>query len=818
MYSNSIAIPFPSIHFFRKALFLFIGLYGLSISLSGQTLTGTINSPERQAIAFTSVIAYQLPDSIKKGGTLTDDNGAFSFTFSEPGTYYLAVAPIGFQSYISAAFALANGQTIDLGTILITEEEVQLDEVEIVAQTSQMELDLDKRVYRVDQDLALAGSSADEILQNLPSVEVDTEGAVSLRGSQNVRILINGKPSGLVGLGGGSGGLEMLQGDMIEKIEVITNPSARYEAEGEAGIINIVLKKERKNGFNGSVNAGTGYPGRHSLGANLNYRSGKVNWFGNLSGNYRTGPGGGGYVQDQFKDGQLLLRTEQDNDRVRSSLGGNFRTGADILFNEYNTLTLSGQLGIDQNKNTTNIVYRDYGPELNLLSTVTRNQLEREPSTNIEFQGTYTKTFPQKDREWVSTIQYQLNDETELADIVETSAVSQTTINQNSRNTEDETNLLIQTDYVHPLTENGKIKFETGARVSVRTIDNDFLVLQENIEGVFEALPGFDNFFQYEENIYAGYGMFSQKSDTWGYQLGMRTEYTDLVARLVDSNDEVAKNYLNWFPSAFVSYQVNATNSFQLSYSRRLSRPRFRNLLPFSGFSDARNLRQGNPDLNPEYTNAMEAGYLAYWDKGSLLSSIYFRRTEGVIERITLFNEEGLSVRIPVNLSRRNALGLELSGSQDLSSWWSVSGNMNIFGQITEGEYEGIEYYAEAISMTSRLNSRMTFPGDIRVQVSGDYSAPRNSPQGRRLARYSMDLGASKSILNGNGTIALSVRDVFNSNRWREITDTGDFYRELDFQWRVRQTSLTFTYRINQEEKRDRGGRRSGSGFDGGDM
>lgn len=799
------------------SLFLFLSTVGLH----AQTITGSILSEQsRESVGFTSVVAISLPDSNQIGGTLTDGNGGFFLTLPQQGSYYILVTPMGFQAYQSQDIQLDSDQIVNLGTILLQKEEVLLDEVEIIAETSQMELDLDKRVYRVDQDLALAGSSADEILQNLPSVEVDTEGGVSLRGSQNVRILINGKPSGLVGLGGGSGGLEMLQGDMIEKIEVITNPSARYEAEGEAGIINIVLKKERKSGFNGSVNAGTGFPARHSLGANLNYRSGKINWFGNLSGNFRSGPGGGGYVQDQYEDGQLLLRTEQDNNRVRQSLGGNFRTGADILFNEYNTLTVSGQIGIDQNENTTEIVYRDYGPDLNLFSTVTRNQLEQEPSTNLEFQSTYTRTFPQKDREWVSTIQYQLNDETELADIVESSTLSQTTVNQNSSNTEDETNLLIQTDYVHPLGEDGKIKLETGARVSVRTIDNDFLVQQENNEGIFEALPGFDNFFQYDENIYAAYGIFNQKGEKWGYQLGLRTEYTDLVARLIDTDDEVAKNYLNWFPSAFVSYQIDGTNSFQLSYSRRLSRPRFRNLLPFSNFSDARNLRQGNPDLDPEYTNSMEAGYLAYWDNGSLLSSLYYRRTEGVIERITLFNEEGLSVRLPVNLSVRNALGLELSGSQDLASWWALSGNVNVFGQITEGEYEGNEFYAEAISMSARLNSRMTFPGDIRVQVSGDYSAPQNSPQGRRLARYSMDLGASKSILDDNGTVALSVRDVFNSNRWREITDTGDFYRELDFQWRVRQISVTFTYRINEDERKGNRDRRGdgGSDFGGGDM
>ncbi len=785
-----------------------------NISLGQSQIEGlVIEQQTNTPLPYSSVLVLSWPDSTQIAGGYTSENGQFSFPV-EPGEYFLRISFLGYQTAYTEVQEVPANEKVRIAPISLQLEETSLAEVEIVGQASQMTLELDKRVYRVDQDLALAGSSADEILQNLPSVQVDAEGGVSLRGSQNVRILINGKPSGLVGIGGQATGLAMLQGNMIERIEVITNPSARYDAEGEVGIINIILKEERKNGFNGALTAATGWPHAHSVGANLNYRSGMVNWFANLSGQYRASPGGGSYYQEEKTDGIPTFITEQTSDRIRAALGGNFRTGADILFNPYNTLTLSGLISKDAGENTTSIVYRDFDGQRTPLATVVRDEVETETSDNLEFNGTFRKTYPQKDREWVSTLQYQLNDDLELGDILEQQPAR--LIRQQSTNNEAESNWLIQSDYVHPFGQNSRMKAETGTRITLRNIDNDYLVEEENTSGVFEALPAFDNEFRYIENIYAGYGILSQQLDQWAWQVGVRAEYSDISASLVNGGSPVEKQYLNWFPSAFLSYKVSEENSLQLSYSRRLSRPRFRDLLPFSSFTDARNLRTGNPDLDPEYTHSFELGYLAYWDKGSLLSSLYYRYRTGVIERITLDAGDNIVYFIPVNLAVNQSIGLELSGSQDLSSWWNVSGNVNVFGSETRGEYEDQAFFAQTLAMNARVNSRMTVSKNIRFQVSGTYDAPRVTPQGRQLARYGVDLGASMPLLQDKATLSLSVRDLFNSNRWRGTTDLADLYRESDFQWRRRQLNLSLTYRINQEDRDEKRSGRDGGGWEEG--
>lgn len=801
---------YASLSFF----FTFLLLFSPSVFAQQSTLTGKIlDADSGDPLGFASISVLAANDSSSVGGTLTNAEGGFSLSLTA-GEYLLDISFLGYEDKTMPPIALPAGQKVDLGAIKLTAEAVAIDEVEISATASQMQLDLDKRIYRVDENLAMAGSSADELLSNLPSVEVDAEGGVSLRGSQNVRILIDGKPSGLIGIGGETDGLALLQSNMIERVEVITNPSARYDAEGEVGIINIVLKKERQKGFNGSITTGTGIPHNHNLGANINYRSGMVNWFANLGGNYRRSPGGGSFYQELLEDGEVYSVFEQENRRTRSSLGGNFRTGADIIFNEFNTLTFSGLIGYDDEDNFTEIIYRDLSLAGELLEVTRRDQLEEEADRNVEFNTTFRKTYPTEDREWTSTIQYQLNDDTELADITQQAESSDNPLLQRSSNTEDEANWLIQTDYIQPFGDDQQYKFETGTRITLRTIENDYLVEEEDESGIYNPLPGFNNFFLYTENIYAGYGIFSHKMDKFSYQFGLRAEYSDIGADTMASTgmvEYIDKQYLNWFPSAFFSYEFDSKNSLQLSYSRRLSRPRFRSLLPFSNFSDARNLRIGNPDLDPEYTHSFEIGHLAYWETGSLLSSVYYRYRTGVIERILFIGADGVSFRTSANLAEQHNLGIELSGSQDITDWWNINGSLNFYGSETQGSFREQDFYARTLAFNARFNSRMTFWKNARLQLSADYRAPQMDPQGRNLARYQIDVALSKKVLKENGTITFNVRDVFNSDRWRSISFGEDFYRETDFQWRVRQFTLAFTYRINQRDN-DRAAGRGGFG------
>lgn len=788
------------------------------IYLRGQV----VNADDGIGLPSTTLRLFTLQDSTGVTGGLTDEQG--NFLLSVPsGAYYLKITFLGYETQFVNLPVLGNTtDTVDLGQITLSAGgDLSLDAVNIEAQGSQMELKLDKRVYTIGQDLSLAGNSADEVLQNLPSIEVDAEGTISLRGSQSVRILINGKPSGLVGNGGDTDGLRNLQASMIEKIEVITNPSARYEAEGEVGIINIILKKEKRKGVNGAFTLGTGVPHNHRLGANLNYRSGKVNLFANLSGNYRNSPGRGSYYQEEYANGLLSLITESTNRRDRQELGGTLQLGADLLFDQYNTLTMSGLVSLGDQLNIATYAYRDFSPDRVPLGTTERVQEEEEIDQNVEFSANYIRTFPQKDRKWTSTLQYQLSDDLEVSDYTQQLIGNGAPILERSSNTENETNLLVQTDYIQPFGTDNEFKVEAGGRANFRTIENDFIVERQGDDGTYTTLEGFDNFFLYQENIYAGYGIFSHEMDRFSYQVGMRAEYTDINIDLIRTNEVIDKNYLNWFPSAFLSYKLKAQNTVQLSYSRRLSRPRFRSLIPFSGLSDARNLRVGNPDLDPEYTHSMEAGYLTYWKSGSLLSSVYFRHRTGVVQRITVRLDDGLTQSMPVNLDTENSVGIELSGSQDITKWWSLSGNVNFFASEINGSVDNDQIFVQAIGFNSRLNSRITLPGKIRFQVSGSYRAPQRSPQGRTLALYSIDLGLTRNVLRGKGTLTFNVSDLLNSRRWQSIVDTETLLRESAFQWRIRQFRLGFTYRLNQENSRGRsqrpGGRGNGGGYQNGD-
>ncbi|MEL6133300.1 MAG: TonB-dependent receptor, partial [Bacteroidota bacterium] len=715
-----------------------------------------------------------------------------------------------------------NGKAF-IGDFSMEPASVALDAVEIAAEKSAVQFDLDKRIYNVSKDISAVGANAEELLQNLPSVEVDQDGNVSLRGSNNVRILIDGKPSGLIGRDNPDA-LKLLQGDLIERIEVITNPSSKYDAEGEVGIINIVLKKNRKKGVNGSFSVNTGFPQNHGVSANVNYRRKKFNLFTNVGIGYRESPGFGFFVQT-FNNPETVAKFVTDRRFTRSGISPTLQFGSEFFFNPRNTLTVSGTLRYSDQNNGTNIRYEDFDAADNLLAVVTRDQLEREDQYNYQADINYKRTFPQKGRVLTLDAQFAITDDTEKSDIIENVVDGGIDpILQFIDNTEDREEWLIQADYVHPLGKN--IKIEAGAKGTYRVIDNDFAVTERNDFGVEAPILGpgnlpFVNRFQYLETIGAAYGIFSQQLEKFSYQLGLRAEYTSIVVDIEQEALPIEKSYTNLFPSAALSYKLNPKNTLQFSYSRRLTRPSYRSLTPFTNFSDARILYGGNSDLDPEYTQSIETGYLKYWEKGTFLVSLYYRYRTDVIERITdttIINDQLVARFLPVNLATQNNFGLELSGSQDLTKWWKISGNANFFRSITEGTFKGLDLSADTYAFQGRINSRFSFNRKTNIQLSGYYRSPRITTQGRRRSIQGMDFGFSQDILKNKGTLSLSVRDVFNSRKRRATTITPAFTRETTFQWRQRQITLSFNYRLNQD-KRGRGGRRGGrpsGGDDGG--
>lgn len=770
-----------------------------------------IDAKSGKPLPYTTISLHNLADSSLVTGNISDDMGRFEIAAPE-GNFWVQVQFISYQSKnISSVTLNQNNPTANLGDITLTEEAETLSEVVVSGEKQQMELSLDKRIFNVASDITNIGKNAAEILDNVPSVAVDVEGNVSLRGSSNVRILVDGKPSGLVGLSSPDA-LRMLQGDLIERIEVITNPSARYEAEGMAGIINIILKKDRRNGLNGSFTVNLGHPADYGVSANINVRRKWVNIFSSYGFNYRKSPGGGTTYQEFYK-GDTTTFSNNIQDRLRKGLSHNFRVGADFTLNDKNSITASAFYRISDQKNHTDVFYNTYNNFSSVINKTLRQEEEIEDRYNIDLELNYTKTFDREKQKLTAAIQYRDGGETEDAEIIENSFNENSYVPntfQRSLNKENNSDILLQADYIHPFGTDGQ--WEAGYKSTFRKIDTKYNAEEQGEAGNWESLPDFSNHFIYNEAIHSVYAIVGNKINRFSYQGGLRAELSDVKTELRITNDKNDRTYINLFPSAHITYDLKNENSLQASYSRRLNRPRFWNLNPFFSLSDNRNIRSGNPDLDPDFTNSYELGYLKNWEKSSLYAGAYYRHTTDVIQWLSRLESDTITYIRPENFGSMDAYGIEANISKDLADWWKVSMNGNLYRAITEGEAFGEPLKSDSYTVSGRLNSRMTFWKTVNYQTNIFYRAPEETPQGRRKAFYSIDMALSKDILQGKGTLTLSVSDLLDSRKWRSETFTENYYADSEFQWSSRQFRLTFSYRLNQNKNTQR--ERSGS-FEG---
>lgn len=783
------------------------------VKLSGTILDADTGLP----LEYATVSIFAQRDSSLVTGAMSDLEGKFSVD-CRPGRMFAKVEFISYESAtIESIVVRPDAGPVDLGNISLSVSANALEEVEVRAERSQLQLSLDKKIFTVGKDLANTGGSAQDILNNVPSVNVGVEGEVSLRGSENVRMLIDGKPSGLVG-SGDANGLRSIPANMIEKVEVITNPSSKYEAEGIAGIINIVLKKDNRKGLNGSFDFAVGVPAEYSVGINLNYRKNKFNFFTTVGMRYNTNPGGG-FQETTFFRNDSTFNYRIDNDRQRAGLGSNFRFGADYNFTPKDVLTAALLYKIGDDNNDALIEYYDYHPnswtDLDLYTARTDDEFEDEE--NLEYNLSYTKTFTGRKHKLVADVRFSDRTETEGSDLTEKysdangNPTGVPNLLQRSRNSEGNQSWIATLDYVQPIGEKGKV--ETGLRGQFRDITNDYKV-DEQVDSEWKPLADFTNNFLYDENILAAYVQAGNENERFGYQVGLRLENTDLNTRFVDNSQNNDRDYLNLFPSAAFTYKLKEGQSLQLSYSRRIRRPGFWELNPFFTFTNPRSFWSGNPNLDPEYTNSYEVSYIRYFEKATFNASVYHRHTDGVINRISLSDEFGLIFTQPENVGTRNSYGVELVGSATINSWWKVDANIDLFQSELNGVISDVERDNTFRSMRARLSSNLTIAKQIDWQAQFQFRGPAENLQGTRKAILVLNTGLSKDILKKKGTLTLSARDLFNSRK-RVYTRTQDnFYSEGEFQWRSRQITLSLNYRLNQKKKR---GRRGG-GYQGGEQ
>jgi len=731
-------------------------------------------------------------------GTASSDDGQFRIVAIPEGIYDLLIRALGYEQVLieNIEISQSNGR-IFLGKLTLNSTALEMEEVELRVDGTDVTLAPDRKIYRISSSVADAGGSVSDALEEIPSVTVDLEGNVSLRGNSNVRLLIDGKPSSRIGMNPGEA-LQQLSAELVDRVEVMTNPSAKYDAQGDAGIINIVLKKDQRSGLNGSVNVSGGYPESYGTGFNLNYRTKKINFFVNEQLRYRSFTGGGDTYQRYF-DPDPYATLEQEEEYDRSGWNNYVRFGVDVTFTDKQTVTLSVFNHYGESDTEGLARYRYFDQAGVLMTDVRRVDPEEETERFNGFDVGYRFGINDMGHEFTADYQFETGSENELSLITEEWLVGDgSTPSEFVDNLEGETRHLVQMDYVLPFGSDHKL--EAGLKSHMRELDHEYQVV-ENGTG---ATVDISNHMIYQENIHAAYFTWSNRiNDHWSYQTGLRAEYSDISTELKGSDELNERDYFDLFPSAFLTYDITPVNSIQTSYSRRLRRPHHWFLIPFWNYTDNRNIRQGNPNLDPEYSDSYEIGHLYHTEQGSISSSVYFRQSTGVIEWVERAEGEIIAAR-PYNIGDRDSYGFEFQLMRQLASWLNMQGSVNVFNAQSTGEFEGISYDRDYMSWFTRVSSRVSFTKTTQMQLRYFYRGPRETIQGERAGMYSVDLGLSQSLWDNNVTISFNVRDLLDTRKRAMETTTDTFYSDTEFQYHGRTFMLQLTWRFNQDERQKR--------------
>ena len=785
------------------ALFLFFTLIAFSQTAPGAgaaikevTVSGIVVDKEtNQPLEYATIAFYDVRRERIETGGITDLEGKFSIPV-KTGTYNISIEYISYKT-ITLSNRTIEGD-LNLGTFYLELDIATLDAVEIIAEKTTVEIKLDKKIYNVGKDLTVSGGTVSDVLDNVPSVSVDVEGNVALRGNNNVRILINGRPSGLVGLNS-TDALRQLPAEAIERVEVITSPSARYDAEGTAGILNIILRRSKLLGLNGAITANAGYPENAGLSGNINFRTGDFNFFNTSSYRYRD------ILGESSSDTEFLLSgatlDERRNfDRIRRGLTTNI--GVEWYLEEFTSLTASFVLR--DGNNASQATNRSFGVNPDLSEyTFLRVENEGEDDSTIQYGLNFDKQFDgNSEHRLTADFQYETNKEDEFGLIRQDGLFAErvTTLERQDR-------VLLQADFIKPVGE--KSSFEAGYRGNLREIDTDF-ALEFFTDGDFVLNEDVSNRLVYTEYVNAFYTQYGSKiKDKLSFLFGLRYEDTYIEIDQRTSNERDTKKYGGLFPTGNIGYELSEDQNLTFGYNRRIRRPRSRFINPFPSRSSATNIFQGNPDIDPSYSNGFDLGYLNTIGKWTLNSSIFYTHSTDVFTFIqedtgqtVIVNGAEIPVlrRFPVNLATNDRFGFEFTVTYRPSRKWNFNGNFNLFNSETRGDFNGTNFDASNLSWFVRFNNKLTLPGNIDWQTRLFYSGPNETAISRSEGIFSTDLAFSKDVFKDKGSLVLNVSDLFNSRKRRSETFTETFESDGTFQWRKRTITLSFTYRFNQKK------------------
>lgn len=783
-----------------------------------------VDAETRKPIEFAAILMRHFRDSTLVVGAVSDSTGAFVVENVRPGRYLTTYSFIGYTTRKDTITVRPPDQLLrDLGDVLLKPNVQALNEVEVKGEREVFQLGIDRKIFNVSKNSIAEGGTATDVLRQVPTVDVSIDGGISMRGSANLIILLNGRPSGITG-SNRQAILDQIPANTIDRIELITNPSAKYDPDGMSGIINIVTKRNLDDGMNGSLALGAGTRGKQNLSAALNVRAGKWNISTNYGFRSQNNWNAGDNLRDNFLPGLPRNSINQFNSGNRFNESHAVTTNVEYNFDKHNSLAFNGVMGLNSGVDPEDVRYEFLDANRALTRLSQRGTDATRSGQNVDVGLTYRRTYEQPQRELVilsnaslsNNVNYSLFRQQEFAPSGAALAIPAL---QQRNDVKGNFNVWVtQADYTLPFR---KGKIETGAKSTTRMVGGDFFADSlSNAENRWVTDRRLTNNFQYREQVWAAYGIFAQNHQRISYQVGLRAEQTLLQAEQVTTSQTFDNQFLMLFPSASVTYKLKPDTDLQLAYSRRINRPNFQSLNPFADYSDPLNIRVGNPKLLPEKIESLEATYLkTFAQKHTLSTSVYFRQINGVIQRIRTVQPDGTSIVTFENLDYARNFGLEVVLRAQVTKWWSATLNLNAFRNIVYGRStDGGDLNNSNFSYNLRALSQIKISKKDNLQFTFGYNAPMVLPQGETRPIYGLDLGYRRDF-NQKLSLTVNISDLFDNREFGFITAAETFSGSTLRKRESRVANMVVTYRFGKTTNSDtqqRRGRRREDGGDGG--
>lgn len=769
---------------------------GFSGEISGKLVDNASGKP----MEYGNISVFSLRDSSLAGGAISDAKGFFIVDKLKPGPYKIKIDFIGYERITTTAKVNPQTPSVNIGTIKLKPASTQLGEVVVSTEKPLVEFSLDKKVINVDKNIVTSGGSATDILRNTPSVSVDMDGNVSLRGSTNLTILVDGRPSMLSGTDKAAI-LEQIPANTIETIELITNPSAKYDPEGMAGIINIKTKKEKRDGTNGLITLNYGTWEKYGASLNLNKRTGKFNLYANYD--YKNNDRNGKRSHDRIfymNDTVVSIYDINSNNKSKNE-SHSFKGGLDYNINPMNSLTFSGSYRMGKRPGDDYSLNKIYDYTNSLVTDYKRDEISDNDNNNIDFALGYKRKFEMKDRELTSDLYYSKSDHNETNNYLQDNYTPvYYTPEQRSNNIGNNSNITFQSDYLSPINE--KAKFGAGVKYMMRTTDDDYIFQQfDTIMIDFMNDTNLSNRFKYTDQVYAGYATYSMEWKKFSFQAGLRAEQTFQLGEQKTMNQDFTNDYFSLFPSAHTSYSLPKENKLQISYSRRINRPSIHSMNPFIDASDPLTLHTGNPYLKPEYINSYELGHIKDWKKLSLTSSVFYKQTDNVVSRFRIIDTTGVITVMPINVNKATSYGFDFIISTTPVKFLRLSGDFSWFKTTLDGSNLDTDLTNSIYSYNGKFNASIYLPKNFSAQINCMFEGPSVQAQAIRKEFYTVDAGIRKDFKNKKISLSLRVSDIFNTMRFRIVTEDPSLKANMEFKRESRVAYFTLTYRINDGVK-----------------